>query len=81
MFLVSYLVNILLGVTTNLHILSLVLCHHLIESEKQVQIGWFGTFRRAPIVPLQARSEVVFKGPCQDSWNIPSMLAAIRSSP
>jgi hypothetical protein len=34
MFLILYPVNILLGVTINLHILSLVLCYHAIESEK-----------------------------------------------
>jgi hypothetical protein len=58
MILVSYAVNIRLGVTTDLHILRLVLCHYAIESEEQIQICWFSTFGRAPVVPLEAQSEV-----------------------
>ena len=54
-------INMLSSVRTNLAILSLVFCRLAIESEKQIQICRFGTFGRAPVVPLQARLEEFLK--------------------
>ena len=36
-------------------------CHLAIESEKRIQICRFGTFGRAPVVPLHARLEETLK--------------------
>lgn len=47
-----------LGFTSYLHIFRLTCRHHAIESEEYIHIYWSSTFGRAPVVLLQAQSEV-----------------------
>lgn len=61
MMLASYIVNMCLRVTTHRNIIRFMRPHYGIKSKEQIQICWFSTLGRVPVIFLYLGQKCFYK--------------------